>query len=150
TDDADGEIVAAPGAAGLRPETIAAAAGAFTGEIRQVPPVISAIKVGGQRSYRISRAGGVPELAARAVTVHRIEVLAVRGAGEVVDVDVDVTCSSGTYIRAIARDLGAALGTGGHLVRLRRIRSGGYRSEDARTLEQLAGSLELIPLATAA
>jgi tRNA pseudouridine55 synthase len=150
TDDADGEVVAAPGAAAVRPDAVLAATASLTGEVIQQPPAVSAIKVGGQRAYRITRAGGVPELCPRAVTVHRIDVLAVRDAGRLVDVDVDVTCSSGTYIRAIARDLGAALGTGGHLAALRRIRAGPYRADDARTLDQLAESLSLIPLAEAA
>jgi tRNA pseudouridine55 synthase len=129
----------------------------LTGEIWQVPPAVSAIKVGGQRAYKLTRAGAAPELAARTVTVYEFTVTAIRqvkGDGEVggalLDVDATVRCSSGTYIRALARDLGAALGTGGHLTRLRRTRVGGYRVEDARTLEQLADRLEVLPLAQAA
>ena len=129
---------------------------ALTGEIQQVPPAVSAIKVGGQRAYRLARAGAAPELKARPVTVYEFTVTAMRrvkGDGEVaglLDVDATVRCSSGTYIRALARDLGAALGTGGHLTRLRRTRVGGYGLEGARTLEQLADRFEVLPLAQAA
>jgi len=82
--------------------------------------------------------------------VYEFTVTAVRRDGQLLDVDATVRCSSGTYIRALARDLGAALETGGHLTRLRRTRVGGYRIEDARTLEQLAGRFEVLPLAQAA
>ena len=105
----------------------------LTGEIRQVPPAVSAIKVGGQRAYKLTRAGAAPELAARPVTVYQFTVTA-RAVGEgggLLDVDATVRCSSGTYIRALARDLGTALGTGGHLTRLRRTRVGGYGVEDS-------------------
>ncbi len=124
---------------------------AFVGQISQVPPRISAIKVDGQRAYRLTRSGAAPELAARPVTITRLDLLALRQAGDrLLDIDVAVTCSSGTYIRAIARDLGAALGTGGHLTALRRTRVGPYRIAAARTLEQLAETFELTPLAEAA
>ena len=99
----------------------------LTGEIEQVPPAVSAIKVDGQRAYRLTRAGAAPELRARPVTVYEFAVTAIRRDGDLLDVDATVRCSSGTYIRALARDLGAALGTGGHLTRLRRTRVGGYR-----------------------
>jgi tRNA pseudouridine55 synthase len=161
TDDAEGEITGTGSAAGVsaaaltEPELQKAVA-ALTGEIRQVPPAVSAIKVDGQRAYRLARAGAAPELKARPVTVYEFTVTAVRrvkGDGEVaglLDVDATVRCSSGTYIRALARDLGAALGTGGHLTRLRRTRVGGYGLEGARTLEQLADRFEVLPLAQAA
>ena len=116
-----------------------------------MPPAVSAIKVGGQRAYKLTRAGAAPELAARPVTVYQFEVTGVRRrGGDQLDVDATVRCSSGTYIRALARDLGAALGTGGHLTRLRRTRVGGYGIEAARTLEQLADRFEVLPLAQAA
>jgi tRNA pseudouridine55 synthase len=150
TDDADGEIISAGPAAGVSAATLAAAVTALTGEIQQVPPGISAIKVAGQRAYRLTREGAPPRLAARTVTVRELAVLAVRPAGDLLDVDVTVTCSSGTYIRAIARDLGAALGTGGHLTALRRTRVGPYTADLARTLDQLAESFGVIPLADAA
>ena len=161
TDDAEGEITGTGSAAGVsaaaltEPELQQAVA-ALTGEIRQVPPAVSAIKVDGQRAYRLARAGAAPELKARPVTVYEFTVTAMRrvkGDGEVaglLDVDAIVRCSSGTYIRALARDLGAALGTGGHLTRLRRTRVGGYGLEGARTLEQLADRFEVLPLAQAA
>jgi tRNA pseudouridine55 synthase len=137
-------------AADIAPARLSAALAEFTGEILQVPPGISAIKVKGQRAYHLTRSGAAPELAARTVTVSRLELLAVRTSGDLLDIDVAVTCSSGTYIRAIARDLGVALGTGGHLTALRRTRVGPYQLSDARTLDQLAERLDFIPLAQAA
>jgi tRNA pseudouridine55 synthase len=150
TDDAEGAVIAAVPAVNVTEAELLAAVGKLTGDIRQVPPGVSAIKVGGQRSYRLARAGAAPELAARAVTVSEFAVDAVRRAGEVIDVDVRVTCSSGTYIRALARDAGAALGVGGHLTALRRTRVGPYRIGQARTLDELAERLELTALADAA
>jgi tRNA pseudouridine55 synthase len=155
TDDAEGEItgtapVADVSAAALIQHQLNKAVAGLVGEIWQVPPAVSAIKVGGQRAYKLTRAGAAPELAARRVTVYEFTVTAVRREAGVLDVDATVRCSSGTYIRALARDLGAALGTGGHLTRLRRTRVGGYRVEDARTLEQLADRFEVLPLAQAA
>jgi tRNA pseudouridine55 synthase len=126
TDDADGETVAQISAAGVTDDALHAAAAALTGEIRQVPPGFSAIKVGGKRAYRLAREGAAPELAARTVTVRALGIQDVRRAGDLLDVDVTVTCSSGTYIRALARDLGTALGVGGHLTALRRTRVGPY------------------------
>lgn len=155
SDDAEGEITAAASASGVTPEALRAAAAALTGDIQQVPPGISAIKVGGKRAYRLTREGAPPELAARPVTVSALDILRTRPVSgpageELLDVDVDVTCSSGTYIRAIARDLGAALGTGGHLTALRRTRVGSYLVADALTLDELAQALRVIPLAQAA
>jgi tRNA pseudouridine55 synthase len=150
TDDAEGEITGGATGVSVSAETLAQAVAGLTGEIEQVPPAVSAIKVDGQRAYRLTRAGAAPELKSRPVTVHEFTVTAVRRDGELLDVDATVRCSSGTYIRALARDLGAALGTGGHLTRLRRTRVGGYRIGDARTLEQLAGRFEVLPLAQAA
>ncbi len=145
TDDAEGDVLPAAGpvrpVSGVCEQTLRAALAGFTGEISQVPPQISAIKVGGQRAYRLSRSGAVPELSARPVTISRLDLLATRPVGDgLLDVDVAVTCSTGTYIRAIARDLGAVLGTGGHLTALRRERVGPYR----------VGEFELTPLAQAA
>ena len=155
TDDAEGEITGTASAADvsaavLTQHQLNQAVAGLTGEIWQVPPAVSAIKVGGQRAYKLTRAGAAPELAARPVTVYEFTVTAMRREGDLVDVDATVRCSSGTYIRALARDLGAALGTGGHLTRLRRTRVGGYGVEDARTLEQLADRFEVLPLAQAA
>ncbi len=150
TDDAEGEVVAEASAADVTDGALQAAAAALTGEIQQVPPGFSAIKVAGKRAYRMARAGAAPELAARTVTVRELTIQAVHRAGLLVDVDVTVICSSGTYIRALARDLGAALGVGGHLTALRRTRVGPYTVAVARTLDQLAGSFDVIPLADAA
>jgi tRNA pseudouridine55 synthase len=155
TDDADGEVVARSPADGVTDADLRQAAAALTGEIQQVPPGISAIKVGGQRAYRLTRDGAPPDLPARTVTVTELDITAVRRSAGLLDVDARVTCSSGTYIRAIARDLGAALGTGGHLTALRRTRVGPYRIEDAAPLDELAAAadpagLPVIPLAAAA
>ena len=159
TDDADGEIVARQPADGVTDAALRQAAAALTGEIQQVPPGISAIKVGGQRAYRLTREGAPPDLPARTVTVAELDITAIRRsagpAGGLLDVDAQVTCSSGTYIRAIARDLGAALGTGGHLTALRRTRVGPYQLADATPLDELAAAagtvpLPVIPLAAAA
>ena len=150
TDDAEGEITSSASAADVSAAALDKTVDGLTGEIWQVPPAVSAVKVGGQRAYKLTRAGAAPELAARRVTVYEFTVTAMRREGEILDVDATVRCSSGTYIRALARDLGAALGTGGHLTCLRRTRVGGYGVEDARTLEQLADRLEVLPLAQAA
>jgi tRNA pseudouridine55 synthase len=150
TDDAEGEITGGTPAAGVSAETIAKAVAGLTGEIQQVPPKVSAIKVDGQRAYRLTRAGAAPDLPPRPVTVYEFTVTAVNHDGDLLDVDATVRCSSGTYIRALARDLGAALGVGGHLTRLRRTRVGGYGLEAAKTLDQLAERFEVLPLAQAA
>jgi tRNA pseudouridine55 synthase len=150
TDDAEGELTGGASAADVSAETLTKAAASLTGEIMQVPPAVSAVKVAGQRAYRLTRAGAAPELAARPVTVYEFTVTAVRHDGDLLDLDAIVRCSSGTYIRALARDMGHQLGTGGHLTRLRRTRVGGYRIEDARTLEQLAERFDVVPLAQAA
>jgi len=153
TDDAEGELTGTAPAVHVTGETLARAVNGLTGEIRQVPPAVSAIKVDGQRAYRLTRSGAAPELKARTVTVCEFTVTAVRPAGDdgdLLDVEATVRCSSGTYIRALARDLGRELGTGGHLTRLRRTRVGGYGLSTARTLEQLAGRFEVVPLARAA
>ena len=150
TDDADGEVIAQTPAAGVTREAIEAGAAALTGEIEQVPPGFSAIKVAGKRAYRLAREGAAPQLAARTVTVSSFTVGELRRDAGLLDADVAVTCSSGTYIRALARDLGAALGVGGHLTALRRTRVGPYDIGQAATLEQLADSFTVTPLAQAA
>ncbi len=150
TDDAEGEITGTAPAAGITGDAITTAVKDLTGEILQVPPSVSAIKVGGQRAYKLTRAGAAPELKARPVTVYEFTVTDIRPDGDLLDFDATIRCSSGTYIRALARDLGGALGTGGHLTALRRTRVGGYRAQDARTLDQLAGHFEVLPLAAAA
>jgi tRNA pseudouridine55 synthase len=138
TDDAEGEITATVDATNLTPAQVLAAHDRFVGDIMQVPSSVSAIKVAGERAYKRVRAGESIELAARPVTVSRFDVLAIAPAGAYLDVDVKVDCSAGTYIRALARDLGSVLGVGGHLTMLRRLRVGGYGIEQARTLDELA------------
>ncbi|HUB22249.1 MAG TPA: tRNA pseudouridine(55) synthase TruB [Streptosporangiaceae bacterium] len=152
TDDAEGEITSTAPARGVTAEVLARAVNRLTGEIQQVPPAVSAIKVEGQRAYRLARDGAAPELKPRPVTVYEFTITGIRPAenGDTTDVDATVRCSSGTYIRALARDLGQDLGTGGHLTRLRRTRVGGYGLGQARTLEQLAERFEVLPLAQAA
>ncbi len=150
TDDAEGTVTGGASAAGLSADAVRAAAVPLTGDIEQVPPGVSAIKVGGRRAYRLTREGAPPELAARPVTVHELRLGEMRRQGDLLDVDAAVTCSSGTYVRALARDLGRALGTGGHLTCLRRVRSGPYRIEAAATLDDLAAHFEVTPLADAA
>jgi tRNA pseudouridine55 synthase len=150
TGDADGTLLTARPAAGLALADVQAAAAALTGLIQQVPPATSAIKVGGQRAYRLARAGQPPELAARPVTVGEFTISDPQPSGDVLDVAATVRCGSGTYVRALARDLGESLGVGGHLTMLRRVRVGPYRIGDARSLPELAADLRLIPLAEAA
>ncbi len=154
TDDAEGDVVTRTPADAVTDDAIRAGLAAQTGEISQVPSAVSAIKINGERAYKRVRDGETVELAARTVTVSRLEVLAIRRTGDaLVDVDVDVTCSSGTYIRAIARDLGTALGVGGHLTALRRTAVGGLTLAEASTLPQLeqrAPDVIGLPLAEAA
>lgn len=138
TDDAEGDVTRSPGVpGGTTDEAIEAGLERLRGEISQVPSAVSAIKVGGRRAYERVRAGEEVELRARPVTVTRFEVLARRRSGETVDLDVVVDCSTGTYIRALARDLGAGLGVGGHLTALRRTAVGPFGLDLARTLEEL-------------
>jgi tRNA pseudouridine55 synthase len=157
TDDAEGEVTFTASAqdvsaARLTEHELAKAVAELTGEIQQVPPAVSAIKVDGQRAYKLTRAGAAPELKPRPVTVYEFTVTDVRpaGDGDLTDVDATVRCSSGTYVRALARDLGDKLGTGGHLTALRRTRVGGYGLDAAQTLDQLADRFEVMPLAQAA
>jgi tRNA pseudouridine55 synthase len=137
TDDAEGEPTGGSPATDIPPGALDAEIAELTGDIWQVPPGVSAIKVNGQRAYKLTRAGAAPELAARPVTVYEFTVTGVRQDGDFLDVDAVIRCSSGTYIRALARDLGAALGTGGHLTALRRTAVGPYDLTQARTLQDL-------------
>jgi tRNA pseudouridine55 synthase len=146
TDDAEGEVTATAATDGLTDEAIRDALTAFVGEIDQVPTSVSAIKIDGKRAYQLVRDGEEVELKARRVTVHELTVTGIRGP----EVDISVRCSSGTYIRAIARDLGAALGVGGHLTALRRTAVGRFDLGQAHTLEELADDLTIVPIADAA
>ncbi|GAB3222909.1 tRNA pseudouridine(55) synthase TruB [Glycomyces halotolerans] len=137
TDDAEGDITATADPSGATDEALRNALAAMVGEIDQVPSAVSAVKIDGKRAYKRVREGESVEIQARRVTIRAIDVGAIRR-GEFVDVDVDVSCSSGTYIRAIARDLGEALGVGGHLTALRRTGVGRFGLDAAATLETLA------------
>jgi tRNA pseudouridine55 synthase len=138
TEDAEGVVTHQVSAQNVTDSAIAAAIDGLRGDIAQVPSSVSAIKVDGQRAYRLAREGRTVELAARPVRIDRFAMLAVRRHDQLIDVDVEVDCSSGTYIRALARDLGAALAVGGHLTALRRTQVGRFGLDQAHTLDKLA------------
>jgi tRNA pseudouridine55 synthase len=138
TEDAEGEVLQTVSASEVTDAQISEAVAALRGEIAQVPSSVSAVKVGGKRAYKLAREGHTVELAPRNVRIDRLDVMAVRRVDGLVDVDVEVECSSGTYIRALARDVGVALGVGGHLTALRRTRVGRFGLDQARTLDDLA------------
>jgi tRNA pseudouridine55 synthase len=150
TDDAEGEVTATASTTHLDEAVVRAAFAEQVGDLEQVPTAVSAIKVDGKRAYARVRAGEDVELKPRPVTVHALDVHEVRRSGDHLDVDVSLRCSSGTYVRAIARDVGAALGVGGHLTALRRTAVGPFDLAQARTLEQLEERFEMVPIATAA
>ena len=155
TDDAEGEVTRTVPAAGITREAVDAGVAKLTGDIQQVPSKVSAIKIDGKRSYRRVLEGEDVELAPRPVTVssftvHEMRPVRLEDGTEVTDLDVSVECSSGTYVRALARDLGADLGVGGHLTALRRTRVGPYRIEAAKTLEELEKSFAFVPIGEAA
>ncbi|HWM34554.1 MAG TPA: tRNA pseudouridine(55) synthase TruB [Pseudolysinimonas sp.] len=149
TDDAEGSVIAAADASDLERARIDEQVAALTGELAQIPSSFSAVKVEGRRAYDRARAGEEVVLAPRTVTISRFEVLAERRDAQVVDLDAVVECSSGTYIRALARDLGAALGVGGHLTALRREAIGPFEVADATPLAALDPAA-LIPASTIA
>ncbi len=150
TDDAEGEPLGGSSTAGLTEERVRTTARGFTGPLMQVPSAVSAVKVDGVRAYARVRAGEQVDLAARPVVVASFEVLALRRpTPDLLDVDVAVSCSTGTYVRALARDLGARLGVGGHLVALRRTRVGAFTAAQARTLAELEDDFRYVPLAEA-
>jgi tRNA pseudouridine55 synthase len=153
TDDADGtelERASAASVSAIGEEALAREIAALSGEIRQVPSSVSAIKVDGKRAYTLVRAGETVELASRSVTVSAFELLGSRTVDGFLDLDVRVECSSGTYIRALARDLGAALSVGGHLTALRRSRIGPFRVADAAELETMNVAASMLDPAVAA
>ncbi|MGH1523352.1 tRNA pseudouridine(55) synthase TruB [Leifsonia sp. L25] len=158
TDDAEGDVVTEadpPAVAAVSDEDIARGIRALTGEIEQVPSAVSAIKVDGKRAYARVRAGEEVVLQARAVTIAEFELLAARRLPDpatpvAIELDVRVVCSSGTYIRSLARDLGADLGVGGHLTALRRTRVGPFEVREAGELDTLDPAAALIPAARAA
>lgn len=150
TDDKEGDVIAEASAAHLSDDAIRAAVEPFRGDIEQTPSSVSAIKVDGQRSYARVRAGEDVQLKSRPVHVETFEVDGIRREGDFVDVDVRVVCSSGTYIRALARDLGKALGVGGHLTMLRRTRVGPFTLEHAKTLDELGVEFGVLDIGAAA
>ncbi|MEV4917140.1 tRNA pseudouridine(55) synthase TruB [Streptomyces tirandamycinicus] len=155
TDDAEGEVTSSADASGIPRDAIEAGVAELTGAIMQVPSKVSAIKIDGRRSYARVRGGEEFDIPARPVTVSQFTVHDVREAvaadgTPVTDLVVSVVCSSGTYVRALARDLGAGLGVGGHLTALRRTRVGPYRLEAARTIDQLQEELTVMPIGEAA
>ncbi|MFF1357955.1 tRNA pseudouridine(55) synthase TruB [Streptomyces sp. NPDC058297] len=155
TDDAEGDLSSSTDASGVRRDAIDDGVAKLTGAIMQVPSKVSAIKINGVRSYKRAREGEEFEIPARPVTVSSFTVYDIRDAvaedgTPVLDLVVSVVCSSGTYIRALARDLGADLGVGGHLTALRRTRVGPYKLDSARTLDQLQEELTVMPVADAA
>ncbi|GAB3858489.1 tRNA pseudouridine(55) synthase TruB [Nocardioides maradonensis] len=150
TDDAEGELGEPVATDGLTDETVRAAFATQVGDIEQVPTAVSAIKIDGKRAYQRVRDGEDVELQARPVTVHELTVHALRRTDGYLDADISVRCSSGTYIRAIARDVGAALGVGGHLTALRRTAVGPYGLDVAHTLDDLGEDFRLLPIAAAA
>ncbi|ONI88420.1 tRNA pseudouridine(55) synthase TruB [Saccharothrix sp. ALI-22-I] len=137
TDDAEGEVLSTSDASDVDEDAIRAGVAKLTGPIEQVPSAVSAVKIDGKRAYARVRAGEVVDIPARPVTVHRFDVLSIRREDDATELDVMVECSSGTYVRALARDLGADLGVGGHLAALRRTRVGPFDLRVAKTLEQL-------------
>jgi tRNA pseudouridine55 synthase len=146
TDDAEGEVVETRSTDAVTEGRVRDALASYVGEIDQVPSSVSAIKVDGKRSYARVRAGEAVDLPARRITIHAIDVVS----ADLPQVEIEVHCSSGTYVRAIARDLGAAVGVGGHLTALRRTAVGPFTLADARTLEALAEELMITPIADAA
>lgn len=146
TDDAEGDVMETRDVGDVTEAAVREALARFVGDIEQVPTAVSAIKVDGRRAYQRVRAGEDVELTARPVTIHELDVTRVA----LPEVDVTVRCSSGTYIRAIARDLGAALGVGGHLTALRRTSVGPYGLDVAQTLDELGEDFTVLPIADAA
>lgn len=137
TDDAEGEVITQTDASEVTNEAIAAQVAALTGEILQVPSKVSAIKINGKRAHELAREGKEVDIPPRPVTVFSFEIADIRREGTLIDVDATVHCSSGTYVRSLARDMGEALGVGGHLTALRRHSSGPFHLSHARTLDEL-------------
>jgi tRNA pseudouridine55 synthase len=137
TDDREGELISEADASGVSDQEIHNGLAKMVGEIQQRPSSVSAVKVGGERAYDRVRAGEVFELAARTITISSLSVLEIRRVGSRVEIDIDVTCSAGTFIRAIARDLGSDLQVGGHLSALRRTRVAGFSISQAISFEEL-------------
>ncbi len=150
TDDAEGEVTSSSSAHEVGEDAIRVGLASLTGSIEQVPSSVSAIKVDGRRSYARVRAGEDVVLPGRPVTVFALDLITItRPTPDLIDLQVSVECSTGTYVRALARDLGTGLGVGGHVTALRRTRVGGFYIEEARTLEDLVDAPVTQDLATA-
>jgi tRNA pseudouridine55 synthase len=137
TDDQEGEVISEADASNISDEQIKTGLSKMVGEIQQRPSSVSAVKVAGERAYDRVRAGEIFELATRTITISSLDILDIRRSGARVEIDIDVTCSAGTFIRAIARDLGDDLSVGGHLSSLRRTRVAGFAIDQAITFEAL-------------
>lgn len=137
TDDAEGELLSTVDPSGVDDDAIRAGVAALSGRIQQVPSAVSAVKIDGKRAYARVRAGEQVEIPARPIEVFRFDILGIRREPGAIDLDVLVECSSGTYVRALARDLGIATGVGGHLLALRRTMVGPFGLALAKTLERL-------------
>ena len=137
TDDKEGEVIATTHAADVVDGEIAQVLKTMVGTIAQRPSSVSAVKVGGERAYDRVRAGEKFELDSRQITISQLDILAIRHLAATTEVDIEVTCSAGTFIRAIARDLGEALKVGGHLSALRRTRVAGFTEKDAVSFQDL-------------
>ena len=137
TDDKEGEVLTSTDASKVVDADIEKILKAMIGTIAQRPSSVSAVKVGGERAYDRVRAGETFELEARSVTISQLDILAIRHLAATTEVDIEVTCSAGTFIRAIARDLGDGLNVGGHLGALRRTRVAGFSEKDAVSFEDL-------------
>ena len=153
TDDREGEVISEVDASQITDAQIKSGLAKMIGEIAQRPSSVSAVKVGGERAYDRVRAGEVFELAARTITISALDILEIRHLGARIEIDIDVTCSAGTFIRAIARDLGSDLQVGGHLSALRRTRVAGFPISQAISFEDLKAQsftpLELADVARA-
>ncbi|MGH3504201.1 MAG: tRNA pseudouridine(55) synthase TruB [Nocardioidaceae bacterium] len=150
TDDAEGDITGSSDASKVGDADLGAAVAGLTGEIEQVPSAVSAIKIHGERAYKRVRAGEEVEIPPRPVTVSELTIGRTHRHGELIDVEVHVECSTGTYVRALARDIGATLEVGGHLTQLRRTRLGPYDVGESHTLDALAERLAVVSLDSAA
>jgi tRNA pseudouridine55 synthase len=146
TDDHEGEVISEADASKVTDEQIRSGLSKMVGEIQQRPSSVSAVKVDGERAYDRVRAGEVFELASRTITISALDILEIRHLGARIEIDIDVTCSAGTFIRAIARDLGSELNVGGHLRALRRTRVAGFAISQAITFADLK-SQSFTPLA---
>ena len=151
TDDKEGDVITSTDASAVSDDEINRVLATMVGTIAQRPSSVSAVKVGGERAYDRVRAGESFELAAREVTITQLDVVQIRHCEKTTEVDIEVTCSAGTFIRAIARDLGAELRVGGHLSALRRTRVAGFNENDAVSFENLkAGNFTSLDLAAVA